>query len=629
MSGTTGVRRVVGRVRGARELRFRALAAGTLAAIVIGLVLDVSGRENAADLLWAATVALMLGPLTVSVVRTLVRRRLGVDLIALVAMAGALALGEFLAGAVIALMLAGGDALEAAANGRARRALTTLLEGAPKVARRRVGERIEEVPIEALQPGDIALVRSGEVIPVDGLVLAGSAVVDEATLTGESLPVTLTAGHGVRSGAINAGAPFEVRTKRPAAQSAYAGLVRLVEQAEQQRAPFTRLADRYAILLLPVTLILGGTAWAASGDPVRALAVVVVATPCPLILAAPIALVSGISRAARRGVIVKGAGVIERLGRVRSVLLDKTGTLTIGTPRISRVVATDGWREHDVVRLAASLDQLSAHVLAEALAGEAHRRELRLDFPTGVQEEPGRGIEGEVGGQRVAVGSPSWLAERGYVDAGEQAGSLDNGHEAGLAKVAVGVDGRAVGTIVMADRIRPDAPALVEGLRAVGIQYIAMVSGDRVTVAEDIGRGLGLDRVYADQSPQDKLDVVRAVREQPGLAPVLMVGDGVNDAPALSMADVGIAIGTRAATASSETADAVVTVDRIDRVAEAVAIGRRSLHIATQSVVVGMGLSIAAMVFAAFGLITPVGGALLQEGIDVAVILNALRALRG
>ena len=623
------LRRMVAHVREESEVRSRALAVATLAAIFAGLVLQATGHAGAANRLWAAAVAAMLLTLAVSSIRTLLNGRLGVDVIALVAMVGALTLREFLAGAVIALMMSGGTALEAAANGRARRALTALLEGAPKVARRRVGERIEDVPVDALQPGDIAMVRSGEVVPVDGRVVVGPAVVDEATLTGESLPVTRGIGEVVRSGAVNAGTPFDVRATRPAAQSAYAALVRLVEQAEHERAPFTRLADRYATVFLPLTLVLAGAAWVLSGDPTRALAVVVVATPCPLILAEPIALVSGISRAARRGVIVKGAGVIERLGRVRSVLLDKTGTLTLGTPRIVRVLVADGVPEGDVVRLAASLDQLSAHVMAEALVDEAHGRHLRLDFPTDVQEDPGRGIEGDLAGRRVAVGSLTWLAERGYAEAGDRAPELDNGHEAGLAKVAVGVDGRLVGTIVMADRLRPDAPALVAGLRAVGVRHIAMVSGDRVAVAEDIGRGLALDRVYAEQSAQDKLDVVRAVREHPGFAPVLMVGDGVNDAPALAMADVGIAMGTGASTASSETADAVVTVDRIDRVAEAIGIGRRSLFIATQSVAIGMGLSITAMFFAAFGLITPVGGALLQEAIDVAVILNALRALRG
>ncbi len=613
------------RMRGLVEARFAVLAAATLAAIVAGLLLDGAGLSSAADAVWAVAVAVMLVPLTLAVARALRAGRLGVDLIALIAMVGALAVGEELAGAVVALMLAGGNALEAAAGRRARRELTALLAGAPTIAHRRDGDLIEEVSIDDVAVGDVIVVRSGEVLPVDGHVSAGLAVVDEATLTGESLPVTCGAGESVRSGAVNAGDPFDVRASRPAAESAYAALVRLVDEAQRQRAPFTRLADRYAVVLLPLTLVLAGAAWAASGDPVRALAVVVVATPCPLILAAPIALVSGISHAARRGIIVKGAGVIERLGRVRSVLLDKTGTLTLGTPRIARVALADGVTEPELVKVAASLDQLSAHVLAEALVEEAHARGLALDFPVEVREEAGRGIAGIVDGHRVAVGSSAWMAEQGFRLGAEQP-TADG--EAGLARIAVGVDGRLAGTIVMADRLRPDAGALIVDLRAQGIEHVAMVSGDHATVAGDIGRALALDRVYAEQTPEDKLAVVRAVRAQPSLAPVLMVGDGVNDAPALAMADVGIAMGAGGATASSESADAVITVDSIGRVGEAVRIGRRSLGIATQSVVAGMALSLGAMILAALGQITPVAGALLQEGIDVAVILNALRALR-
>ncbi|HWI72087.1 MAG TPA: HAD-IC family P-type ATPase, partial [Baekduia sp.] len=340
------------------------LAAGALGAILAGLALDVAGRHDAATGVWAGVVVVLLVPLIWSVIATLAHRRVGVDAIALIAMAGALALGEELAGAVIALMLAAGNALEAAADRRARRELTALLERSPTVAHRRRGDRLDEVAVAEIEPGDVIVVRQGEVVPVDGTVLSASAVVDEAALTGESLPATYGRGEPLRSGIANAGAPFDVRALRAAAQSAYAALVRLVEQAQADRAPFTRMADRYAALLLPVTLVLAGGAWALSGEAERALAVVVVATPCPLILAAPIALVSGVSRAAAAGIVVKGASVIEQLGRVRSALLDKTGTLTLGTPRIVRIAAADGFASQEALRLAASLDQLSAHPLA-------------------------------------------------------------------------------------------------------------------------------------------------------------------------------------------------------------------------------------------------------------------------
>ena len=608
------------------ESRSLLLAAATLALIVAGGVLHLLGATTAGDAVWAATVVTMLVPLTWSIVRTLGQGRVGVDAIALIAMAGALAIGEYLAGAVIALMLSGGNALEATAQRRARRELTALLARMPTIAHRRVGEGWEEVPVDRLATGDLVLVRAGELIPVDGAVESAMATVDESMLTGEPLPVTHVKGSTVQSGTANAGSAFELRASRPAAESAYANLVRLVRAAETQRAPFIRIADRYAAFFLPLTLGVAALAWALSGDAVRAVAVLVVATPCPLILAAPVAIVSGVSRAARAGVIVKGGTAIERLGEARSVLLDKTGTLTLGVPSVQEVVPLGEIPQEEVLRLAASVDQLSAHGLAEALVHTAEARGLSLSRPTDAIEEPGQGMEGVVAGRRVTVGSGAWLRKRGYeLDAGDR--GANGGAEDGRARVMVGVDGRLAGAVVMADRLREDARGLVGELRGAGIERVAMVTGDRRAAAERIAAEVGLDRVYAEQAPEDKLAVVREMRADPALSPVVMVGDGVNDAPALALADVGIAMGGPGATVSSETADAVITVDRIDRVATAVAIGRRALGIARQSVVIGIGLSGIAMGFAALGFIPPVAGAFLQEGIDVAVILNALRAL--
>ncbi|MFN8203167.1 MAG: heavy metal translocating P-type ATPase [Solirubrobacteraceae bacterium] len=609
--------------------RDRTMTAIVLAALLAAGALYLAGDSDAAQAVLAGALALMLVPVTFDVLTVLVvQRRLGVDVIALVAMVGALVLGEYLAGAVVALMYSGGQAIESAAGRRARRELTALVERAPKVAHRRRDGAIEEVAVAAVAVGDVVVVRTGEVVPVDGAVVAGDAVIDTSTLTGEALPVTASAGDEVLSGTANAGAPFDLRAARPAAESAYAALVRLVESAQASRAPFVRMADRYAALFLPVTLIIAGAAWAASGDAVRALAVVVVATPCPLILAAPIALVSGLSRAARTGVIVKGAGAIETLGRVRTVLFDKTGTLTEGEPQIHDIVGVDGTDPEELLRLAASLDQLSPHVLASALVAGAQARGIALTVPTGVHEEPGRGIVGRVGDRQVGVGGRRWLRSEGFDVEPLTVGPHDAA-DAGLARVHVAADGRALGTIVMADRIRADAPRAVARLRDDGVRHIAMVSGDRRSIAEAIGERLGVDRVYAEQSPEGKVETVKALDDRPDLRAVAMVGDGVNDAPALAAADVGIALGAAGATVSSQTADVVITVDRIDRVADAVTIGRRSLRIATESVIAGMALSIGAMGFAAAGLLTPVAGALLQEVIDLAAILNALRALRG
>jgi len=610
-------------------MRERWLAIVAFAAIVTGGALWLADEPGWADTAWGVGAAVVLIPLTVDTARSLLRGDVGVDAIALVAIAGALILGEQLAGAIVALMMSGGAALEAWAAGRARRELRLLVERAPRIAHRHSAKGVEEVSVENLVPGDLVVVRAGEIIPADATVEGSDAVVDQSALTGEPRPVTVSAGEEVRSGTSNAGNVFDARVTRPASESAYAAVVRLVRTAESDRAPFTRLADRYAAIFLPFTLAVAGLAWAASGDPVRGLAVMVVATPCPLILAAPIAFVGGLSRAAKAGVIVKGAGVLERLGSATAVLLDKTGTVTSGEPDVERIVPLGAMNEDEILRHAGSLDQLSAHVLADSLVRAAAARGLTLDVPTDVDESPGRGIAGRVDGRRVVVGSTGWLEDRGYDGIRARAdAALDGGDGAGRAKILVGVDGELQGVIVMADHLRPGADRIAAELHDAGVEHVALVSGDRIDVAREVAAQLGIDEVYAEQDPADKLRVVDEVRNRtPGA--VVMAGDGINDAPALALADVGIAMAGKGATVSSEAADVVIVIDRADRIPFAVRVGRRSLHIARQSVVAGLALSVGAMGVAALGYLPPVWGALFQEVIDVAVILNALRAVRG
>ncbi|HSJ94947.1 MAG TPA: HAD-IC family P-type ATPase, partial [Gaiellaceae bacterium] len=380
------------------------LAGLILTGLALGGALWLAGEKDAASVTWAIATAIVLVPLVLDVARSLLRGDIGVDLIALVAIMGALLLEEYLAGAIIALMLSGGNALEDYAQGRAGRELRSLVDRAPRIGHRRHGDRIEEVPVDELGVGDIVIVRAGEVVPADGVVAEShEAVIDTSALTGEPLPVLVHAGEDVLSGTANAGEAFELVVTRPATESAYAGVVRLVREAQEQRAPFVRMADRYAVVFLPVTTVIAGLAWGLSGDPVRALAVFVVATPCPLILAAPIALVAGLSRCARAGVIVKGGGAIEALGESRTALLDKTGTVTVGEPDIERVVPLDGRSPDEILRLAASLDQHSAHVLAEALVHGAEARGLELSPPGSTNETAGQGIAGVVDGHEVAV----------------------------------------------------------------------------------------------------------------------------------------------------------------------------------------------------------------------------------
>jgi heavy metal translocating P-type ATPase len=422
------------------------------------------------------------------------------------------------------------------------------------------------------------------------------------------------------SGATNAGPGFDIEALRSAANSTYAGIVRLVEAAWRTKAPLARLADRYALLFLAVALATTGAVWLATGDPVRALAVLVIATPCPLILAVPVALVAGISRAASRGVLVKGGGALEALARARVLLFDKTGTLTGGRAQLVSIAAEPGVAPDAVLRLAASLDQASHHVVAEALAAAARERQLALAAPTVLREEAGAGIEGLVEGRRVAVGGLEFI-ERQCGGAGRIATAS---RPDGSIEVGVALDGRLAGVLALADEIRPETPALLRRLRRHGIERFVLVTGDRPEIAEPMGALLGVDGVQSGRTPEGKMAAVAAERRY---GPVAMVGDGVNDAPALAAADVGIAMGARGAAASSEAADIVILVDRLDRLGKAIGIAKRARDIALQSVFLGIGLSLLGMAAAALGFLTPVEGALLQEAIDAAAILNALRTL--
>jgi heavy metal translocating P-type ATPase len=596
-----------------------------LAALIAGGVLWLLGERNLADLAWALAIVVALVPLGLSVARDLLRRETGVDLIALLAMAGALVLGQYLAGAVIGLMLSGGQALERYANARARRELSSLLSRVPRIVHRYQDGQLVSTAISEVRQGDRLLVKPGEVVPVDGAMMSPSGVLDESALTGESMPVEHAVGSRVRSGAVNAGGPFDLGAISTAEDSTYAGIVRLVREAQASKAPFVRLADRYALWFLPLTLVTAAGAWFLTGDPVRALAVLVVATPCPLILAAPVAIVAGISRAAHRGVIVKSGGALETLARARTLVFDKTGTLTAGLPQVASVEVFDGLGRDKILRLSASLDQLSPHVFAGGIVAAAKDASIELAFPGRVREHTGKGIEGTVDGHQVALGQARWLVG-GRAMPEAVAGFRARMDAEGSSAVFVAVDGEVVGALAMVDPVREESPAALRALRAAGITRIVLLSGDRKDVASRVGRSLGVDAVLYEHTPEQK---VEAVRKESRAAVTVMVGDGVNDAPALAAADVGIAMGARGATASSEAADAVIVVDRLDRVGEAVTIARRARDIAVQSVVAGMALSMAGMVLATAGLLPPVGGALFQEAVDVAVILNALRALGG
>ena len=587
--------------------------------LAAGLAAYSQKRPDIANLSFTIATIPVIAGLAISILRDLLMGRLGVDAIALVSMSAAVALGQPLAGAVVALMYSGGNVLEDIAVARAEYDLRSLVDRAPREAHRRLDDHIEDVPIAQVAIGDRLMVRAGEIVPVDGVVTSGTAAVDESALTGEPIPVVKAPGGAVLSGSVNTGEAFELTAAAAAGESTYAGIVRLVTAAQTAKAPFTRLADRYALIFLPVTLGIALLAWLISGDLIRSLAVLVAATPCPLILAAPVAFIAGVAQAARRGILVKGGGPLEALARAHTVLFDKTGTLTVGGARLLSVEVAPGESVEEVLAFGASLEQASHHVLAGAVVQAALERGLKLKVPEQVVESVGSGLIGVIEGLKVSAGSRDSAAAQDHV-----ARAIRRASWRSALIVFIAVEGRPVGALLLADELRSDTPRAIRLLRDAGIARIVMVTGDRAAAAQAIGAALDLDAVLADRVPSDKVD---AVRSEQRLHPSIMVGDGINDAPALACADVGIALGARGASASSQAADVVILADRLDRVGEAIEIAQRARRIAVESIVAGMGLSLLAMGAATLGWLAPVPAAIVQEVIDVAVILNALRAL--
>ena len=596
------------------------LVATTVMLGLIGLVLALFGQTDAVRWLFSGFGLLVAGYETIGMVRRLRHGTLGIDVLAIMAIVATVLVGEYVATLIIVLMLTGGAALEDFAVNRAKRELDALLKRAPQIAHRLIGGtgEVEDIPATDVRPSDLLLVRPAEIVPVDGELVTASAAFDESSLTGESLPVEREAGDSVFSGSINGQAAATIRATATAADSQYQQIIALVEEAAASKAPVVRLADRYAVPFTAVSLSIAGLAWFASGDPARFAEVLVVATPCPLLISAPVAFMGGMSRAARNGIIVKGGGVLEMLSRSRTVVFDKTGTLTHGTPTIARVLPQPGFGEDELLALAASAEQYSSHVLAASVIAAARTRGLELTTTETATEVPAHGVVALLGARQVTVGKLSYIRDRAP-DA--VAAPLEGGELA----IYLAVDGRFAGSIVASDTLRDNAPQTMADFRALGLRDTVMLTGDTRLTAEHIAEMVGIDQVQADCLPADKVNAVLALARRP----VIMVGDGVNDAPVLAVADVGIAMGARGATAASESADVVILIDDLTRTARAVAIGQDTVRIALQSIWLGIALSIGLMLLAAFGFIPATAGALLQEFVDLATILNALRAIGG
>jgi heavy metal translocating P-type ATPase len=607
-----------------RSLRLYRLPLATAAFLLVGaLATFVDGGAVWRERIWFAGLIVCGLPVALRTAHGLLRGKFAADVVAMLAIIGAAGLNEPLAGLVVVLMQTGGEALDEYAVARASGAVEALEADAPRTAHRLAGQHVEDIAANDIVVDDTLLVRPGELIPCDCEVLSGRSHVDASRLTGESIPVIAIPGSEFPSGALNQEGAITVRAVRIARESRYARIVELVRSAQESKSPLQRTADTWAVWFTPFTLLACLAAWVVSRDMTRVLAVLVVATPCPLILAAPVAIIGGINRAARRAIIVRNGGALEALTKVRAAIFDKTGTLTIGRPRVHEVIADNGDDPNRLLALAASVEQGSGHLLARVVVSEAQARNLPVTLPEDSHERAGQGVEGTVDDLHVVVGSRAFVCHR-YPDLEVRLSRLA-GNDNGLSAFVATETGQ-LGRIVFADEVREESAMLLRELRALGITHLELLSGDRQENVADIAAALGITRFAGNQQAEDKAARVLALER--GGSPVLMVGDGTNDAPALTAATVGIALAGHGGGVVTEAADIVLLVDDPRRVAEAMRISNRSMRIARQSIGVGIGLSAVGMVFAASGALSPVAGAVVQEVIDVAVILNALRAGR-
>ncbi|MEK0431295.1 MAG: hypothetical protein RL139_1099 [Gemmatimonadota bacterium] len=622
--------------RGALPFPLRAAILPALAvlALVVGSAMHlVAATDPWAPLAMRSALVLLGAPVVFGTVRGMLHGEFAADVVATLAIVtAALIPDQAFAGLVIVLMQTGGELLDAYAEGRASDAVRELEAAAPRLAHRlhgaTVADGVTDVAAEAITVGDRLLVRPGEMVPCDGEVVEGSSSLDTSRITGEPLPERVSAGAHVRSGVVNTSSPLVVRVTAPARDSLYARIVELVRSAQGEKSPIQRLADRWAVWFTPVTLAACALAWLASHDPARVLAVLVVATPCPLLLATPVAVIGGINRAARRQVIVRNGAALELLARVDTVVFDKTGTLTHGRPAVTAVEGLDGADAAAILCAAAAVEMGSGHLLARSVMAEAAARGLEVPSASEIVEQAGRGVTGLVQGAQVSVGNRALVIDAHPAARATLEAHRPNGNGGLRAYVAIEApDGRVTtGVITFGDRMRADLRPFFTRLGALGLTRTVLLSGDHTENVRPVAEALGITDARGDLLPDGKVAVVKAL-EADGRR-VLMVGDGTNDAPALSAATVGIALAAHGGGISAEAAGVVLLADDVTRVEDAVVIGKRAVRIARQSIVWGLGLSAAAMVIAAFGLIRPTAGALIQEAIDVAVILNALRAAR-
>lgn len=581
------------------------LLTSTLATLLLGFTNDY---------FWIASGLIGLIPATLWFIQDLRSRTMGSDVLAVLSLLSTLLTHELFAASVIAVMLSSGRVLESWALGQAERQLKALLARMPRnVNRIKTDGSLEQIKIEEIAIGDKLLIRSGEIIPADGR-LTIAATLDESALTGEPLPVQRAINEEISSGVLNAGAPFEFIATTTSENSTYEGIIKLVKSAQAKSAPGVRLANKWAIRFVPVALTVAALAWLLTGEIDRAVAVLVAATPCPLILAVPIAIVAGLSQSAKNGAVIKGGGILELLSRTETVLLDKTGTLTHGGPAISEINCAPEFTEDQIIAIAASVDQYSPHIVAKSIVEYAKERNLTISTCTDIEEVPGHQISATLDGQIITVGQltvapPSWFTSTKPLI------------------VAVSRNNELIGAIGLEDPIRPESKSMIYALRSAGVAHIALVTGDRDETAQEVAGALGITEVFSKSTAEDKLRITRSAMET-STGTVVVVGDGINDAPALAAAHVGVAMGARGASAASEAADVIIVDDSIDRLIRAIRISQRAKRKALQAAGIGMALSFIIMATGALGITSASEGAIAQEAIDVIAILWALTTLR-
>lgn len=592
--------------------------------LLLGAVFRLGfSHYDVSQLIWFVTLVVGGLPIVYKTFMGMLHGQFASDIVAMLAIITAALTGQAFAGAVVVLMQSGGEAIEFYGLRRASSSLTALLQRAPRMARRKKDNKIEEITVEEVQVNDLLIVRPGDLIPVDGTIVEGTAEIDESALTGEPLARNKTIGDKVLSGSVSRNGAISMQADRLSSESQYAKIVMMVKKAQEEKAPIQRLADRYAIYFTPLTLLIAAIGFWITRDFTTVLAVLVVATPCPLILATPLAVICGINKAADLGIIVKGGAPMEQIASVQAALFDKTGTITFGTPMVEKVVSLSKMSEESILYHAAIIEQFSSHSIASAIVKKALQIVKALPLPQIFREIPGRGVEGDVDGEHYIVGSYAIL-EKQLDNQYDNEAIVKHYYEEDKTLVFLFKDHTCLGFLVISDHIRPSVPSLIEKLGDLGVKKIAMITGDSKKNAQSIAKQAGIKNYEAELLPEQKVAIVRHFRN--AYKSVMMVGDGINDAPALATATVGVAMGAYGTAISAESADIVLLVDDLSKVADAISIGKRMLHIAKQSITIGIGLSFVLMIIAVFGYIPPPLGAMLQEIIDVAVVLNALRA---